>query len=189
MRSHWTLAIQSMDTNDEVFNKLLARLEPDLTDSTIRYKQLRLKMIRFFQWKRCGDAEILADETIARAVKKIIEGDEIHADDPYVYIRAIANNVYREYVRGEIKTRKLLANLLQPTLEPEVSEDCRIQCLRNLPSDRLKLLQEYFLDEKDSQLLAEELNITINALRLQMHRLKKRLDSCYEDCLKKLSEG
>lgn len=173
--------------NEEVFNKLLARLEPDLIDSTARYKQLRLKMIKFFQWRRCSDAEMLADETIARTVKNIIGGDEIQAEDPYVYIRVVAINVYKEYVRKEIKARTLFANLPQPTAESQAPEDCRIQCLLKLPPDKLKLLQEYFLDQKSSKQLAEELETTINGLRLQIYRLKKSLESCYEDCIEKLS--
>jgi RNA polymerase sigma factor (sigma-70 family) len=180
-----------MDKNEEAFNKLLASLEPDI-DPPERYKQLRFKMIKFFQWKHCGDVEILADETIARALKNIFEGYKIEADDPYIYIRAVAINVYREYVRKEIKTRTLIANLLQLPIESkvsEVSEDCGVQCLQKLHPDKLKLLQEYFLDEKSSEQIAEELGTTINGLRLQVHRIKKGLNSCYKECIKKLSRS
>jgi DNA-directed RNA polymerase specialized sigma24 family protein len=178
-----------MDINEEVFEKLLARLEPDLAGSTARYKQFRLKIIKFFQWKRCGDAEILADETIARAIKNVIEGKEIQADNPYAYVFVIAKHVYNEYVRKEIKKRTLLANFPQPPSESAESEDCWVQCLLKLPPAKLKLLQEYFLDEKSSQQLAEERNTSLNGLRLQIHRLKKELESCHEDCRKKLSKG
>jgi DNA-directed RNA polymerase specialized sigma24 family protein len=180
-----------MDINEESFSKLLARLEPDLADSTARYKQLRLKMIKVFQWRRCEDAELLADETITRAVKYIIEGNEIRADDPYVFIRKIAKFVYNEHVRKEIKVKTLLADLIQMPVQPPIgsvdSEDCRTECLLNLSPDKLKLLQEYFLDVKSSKQLAEELDTTINGLRLKIHRIKKELESCFEECLKKLS--
>ncbi|MFL6212791.1 MAG: RNA polymerase sigma factor [Blastocatellia bacterium] len=179
----------NMDINEEVFEKMLARLEPDLGDTTARYKQLRLKLIKFFQWKRCHDAEILADETIARTIKNLIKGDAIQADNPYVYVFGIARHVYNEFVRKEIKGRTLLANFPQPAGEPAESADCRIECLLKLPPNKLQLLQEYFLDEKSSQQLAEELNTTLNGLRLQIYRLKRELDSCYEDCRKKLSKG
>lgn len=178
-----------MDINEEAFDKLLARLEPDLTDPMARYKQLRLKMIKFFQWKRCGDAESLADETIARTAKSILEGNEIYADNPYVFILVIARNVYREYVRKEIKHRTLMSNLSEPETELRDSEDCKVQCLLSLPPDKLRLLQEYFLDEKSSKQLAEEHKTTINGLRLQIHRLKKGLQSCFENCNKKLSDS
>lgn len=177
----------NMDINEEVFEKILARLEPDLGDSTARYKQFRLKVIKFFQWKYCGDAEMLADETIARTIKNIIRGEEIQADNPYVYVFVIAKHVYNEYVRKEIKTRALLTNFPPPDSEAAESDDCRIECLLKLPPHKLKLLQEYFLDEKSSQQLAEELNTTLNGLRLQIFRLKKELGSCYDECRKKLS--
>lgn len=178
-----------MDNNEEPFDDLLARLEPELADSTARYKQLRSKLIKYFQWNRCGDPESLADETITRALKTVIKGTEIRADNRYYFIYAIAKNVRNEYIRREIKDRNLLDNFHEPTVELKDAEDCYVECLLNLPADKLKLLHEYFLDKRNSEQLAEELGITINALRLQIHRLKKALETCFEDCRKKLSES
>jgi DNA-directed RNA polymerase specialized sigma24 family protein len=169
-----------------VFDKLLARLEPDLPDSARRYKQVRLKMTKFFQWKRCADAESLADETIARAIKNVVEGLEIKANNPYIYIFVIAKNVYREYVRGEIKQRSLFSRLSDQPVQSGDWQDCRVQCLRELPPEKLRLLQTYYLDEKSSIQLAGELNVTVNALRLKIFRIKKDLESCYENCLRNI---
>jgi DNA-directed RNA polymerase specialized sigma24 family protein len=93
--------------------------------------------------------------------------------------------------RKEIKVKTLLADLIQMPVQPPIgsvdSEDCRTECLLKLSPDKLKLLQEYFLDVKSSKQLAEELDTTINGLRLKIHRIKKELESCFEECLKKLS--
>jgi DNA-directed RNA polymerase specialized sigma24 family protein len=178
-----------MDINEESFNNLLARLEPDLSDSTARYKKLRLKLTKFFQWKRCDDPEGLADETVARIIKNTIEGKEIYADNPYVYIFAVAKYVFNEYVRKEIKNKELLGNFSEPQIVSSDWEDCRIQCLQKLPPGNLQFLNEYFLGEKSSQELADELKISINALRIKIYRLKKDLEACYEDCRKKLSKS
>lgn len=179
----------TLDANEKMFDKLLARLEPDLPDSASRYKQFRLKLTKFFQWKRCADAESLADETIARAIKNVVEGLEIKADSPYVYVFVIAKNVYREYVRGEIKQRDLFDRLSEKAVQSDAWEDCRIQCLRELPPVKLRLLQVYHLNEKSSIQIASELNMTVNALRLKIFRLKKGLESCYENCRRNASKS
>lgn len=170
-----------MDTNLDHFDLLLLRLEPALADPPARYKRLRLKLIKYFQWKRCNDAEMLADETISRIIMKISEGQILQGDKLYSYVYAIAANLYKEYVREEQKKSTLLANIPQ-FRDPVEFDDCRHLCLRKLSSDKLKLIQEYYLNEKSPQQLAEELNVTLNALRLQIHRIKKELRACYKDC-------
>lgn len=178
-----------MNINEDIFNKLLARLEPTLPTSEARYKQLRLKMIKYFDWKRCEDAEGLADETIVRTAKSLMAGKEILADNPYFYIYAVAKNIYKEYVRKQIKREKLLDDLLDPTPLAETSQDCSGECLQKLSPDKLNLLRQYYLNIKDREALAQELNISLNALRLQVHRLKKELRDCYEKCRKKIAQG
>lgn len=175
--------------NEEVFDKLLARLEPDLPDSARRYKQFRLKLTKFFQWKHCADAESLADETVARTIKNILNGLEIETDNPYIYIFTIAKNVYREYVRREIKYRDLLSDITEQSGQPEEVEGCWAECLQALSREKLMLLQIYFLGDKNGIQLAEEMNMKVNALRLKIFRLKKELEACHEKCLRNLSES
>lgn len=170
----------------EAFDKLLIRLEPKLPNSEARYQHLRFKMVRFFEWKHCKDAEELADETIARTVSQLVSGKQILADNPYSYIYGVAKNVFREYVRNQIKIETLRKDLPEQFDEPENFEDCRSRCLQELSTEKLKLLQRYYLNPQDREALARELNITINALRLQVHRLKGELRGCHHRCRRKL---
>lgn len=176
-----------MDKNQQAFEDLLLRLEPKYPDQEKRYKQLRLKMVKFFAWKRCEDPDSLADETISRAVKKISEGEVIRAGNPYSYIYAIAKHVFMEYLR-EKRKREVIANDLPDDLQsyPEESQDCRKQCLQKLSKDKLSLLQKYYMSEPPREMLAKSFKVSLNALRLQVHRLKQELRTCEKDCLDNL---
>jgi RNA polymerase sigma factor (sigma-70 family) len=179
-----------MDKNQPPFEALLLRLELDYPDHEKRYKQLRLKMVKFFAWKRCEDPDGLADETISRAVKNLGAGEEIRTDKPYSYIYAIAKNVFMEYIR-EKKKREVIINDLPDHLQSssEDSQDCRAQCLQKLSNDKLRLLQQYYVGEESREMLARSLNISLNALRLQVHRLKQELRTCNEECLDNLKRS
>jgi DNA-directed RNA polymerase specialized sigma24 family protein len=175
-----------MDKNQQAIEALLLRLEPHHPDPEKRYKQLRLKMVKFFAWRRCEDPDGLADETIGRTVKTLSTGEEIHAENPYAYIYGIAKYVFMEYIR-EKKKREIILNDLPDHLQnySEDSQDCRRGCLQNLSKDKLSLLQQYYLGEETRERLARSLNMSLNALRLQVHRLKRELRKCEEECLEK----
>ncbi|HST23830.1 MAG TPA: hypothetical protein VLR90_22165 [Blastocatellia bacterium] len=179
-----------MDKNQQAFEALLLRLEPGCSDHEKRYKQLRLKMVKFFAWKRTEDPDGLADETISRAVKNLSEGEEIRADNPYSYIYAIAKHVFMEYLR-EKKKREIIVSDLTDHLRnyPEESQDCRKQCLQKLSGDKLSLLQKYYMNEEPREMLAQSLKISLNALRLKVHRLKQELRTCEKDCFNNLKRG
>ena len=173
-----------MDKNSQAFEALLLRLEPGFPDSEKRYKQWRLKMVKFFAWKRCEDPEALADETIGRTVKNLSAGEEIRAGNPYSYIYAIAKNIFMEYLRDKKKREAVINNLPDPVRSySDDSADCRKECLQTLSRDKRSLLQRYYMDEETRERLAKSLKISLNALRLQIHRLKQELRVCEEQCL------
>lgn len=174
-----------MEKNEKVFEALLFRLEPDLPDTERRYAQLRLKMVKFFSWRRCEDPDGLADETLSRAIRNISLGEEIHADNPYSYIYGIAKYVFMEYLREKTRRRKLTEDLAEQAQSySEDWEDCRKLCLQKLPPEKLSLLKQYYKGEEDREVLANALNLSLNALRLQVHRIKQELRACLKECLK-----
>ncbi|HYP29075.1 MAG TPA: hypothetical protein VE262_20360 [Blastocatellia bacterium] len=175
-----------MDIKNHIFDSFLLSLEPGLPDSASRYKLFRSKMVKFFEWRQCEDAAGLADETIARSFKQISAGTQILAEDPYPYVYGIAKNLYKEYVRRQVRDEKLAKKIEERPAPAEESHDCRAQCLRQVPEGKLKLLQRYYLHPEERETLALEHNMTMNALRLQVHRLKKELKECQEDCMRKL---
>ncbi|MGA9773670.1 MAG: hypothetical protein WBV94_31860 [Blastocatellia bacterium] len=176
-----------MGINEDRFEQLLVHLEPDYPDPEKRYKQLRVKMAKFFAWKQCEDPDGLADETISRAVKNLSQGEEIRADNPYYYIYAVAKHVFMEYLR-EKKKREIIVSDLTDQLRnyTEESQDCRKQCLQKLSGDKLSLLQKYYMGEESREILAQSLKISLNALRLQVHRVNQELRACEKHCLERL---
>jgi DNA-directed RNA polymerase specialized sigma24 family protein len=173
-----------MDNNQPDFERFLSRLEPDFSTSEKRYKQLRLKLMKFFSWRWCEEPDSLADETIIRIVKNIIAGEEIRVANPYSYVYGVAMNVFREYLRDKKKRQEIASNF--EVLSPDDSEDvrdCRMQCLQSLPPNKLNLLKQYYLSKENREELAASMKLSLNALRLQIHRIKNDLRFCYKECL------
>jgi RNA polymerase sigma factor (sigma-70 family) len=174
-----------MKTNEALINQLLLQLEPRQASPEARYKELRFKMVKFFAWRRCEDPELLADETVSRAISNITEGQEIRSENPYSYIYAIAKNVYREHLREKARRDDLPDDLPAETpADWGAVGDCRRECFERLSPDKRHLLYEYYFTDKSREQLANERGMTVNALRLQIHRIKNELRACYEGCLK-----
>ena len=174
-----------MDKDQESFDRLLIRLEPEQPNFEKRYSQLRFKLVKFFVWRRCQDPDNLADETISRIVKNITDGKTIRTDTPYSYIYGIAKYVFMEYLREKKKLQEI-GNSFPDEASPgeESVRDCRIECLKKLSLDKRLLLEQYYLDDSSREEIAERQHITLNALRLQIHRIKNDLKKCYRNCIK-----
>lgn len=175
-----------MDSNFDqtVFDKLFQLLEPDVQFVGRRFDRCRLKLFRFFVWRRCEDPDSLADETISRLLVKVKAGHEISAENPYSYVYAIANNVFKEYLRAR---KKVLGQIdieaFREVAPPVLAADCKKECLAELSEENLELLEHYYLDDDDPNDIALEKGLTLNALRLKVFRLKLGLRRCWENCL------
>ncbi len=191
----WTLTQEAMDC-------LLARLHPDRESAGQAYQELRGKVIVFFEGRRCAFPEELADETLNRLARKLAEGAPIV--DPNRYALGVASNIlqesYRQPARAtlsldeappecDLKAAWEAKRAGEDAAEEERRLDCMRRCLDELPADQRDLLIEYYQDEKRARIdhhkeMAERLGLTPNALYLQVHRLREKLASCLEDCLR-----
>jgi DNA-directed RNA polymerase specialized sigma24 family protein len=180
----------ALGTNkDKIFEDFLFRLEPSRPTDEERYKQLRLKVIKFFAWKGCDDNETLADKTISHLVRNLVAGEEISKAVTYSVIYAIASNVYKEYLQGKRRRELLPGNLAELPSKSEDVQDCRKECLQKLPLEKLKLIREYYLADESKERLAQSLGISLNALRLLVYRIKSQLRSCHQNCIKEKTTG
>jgi DNA-directed RNA polymerase specialized sigma24 family protein len=157
---------------------VLSLFDSDSTRAKREYDRLRFKLIRYFAWKgsRCPDD--LADETFFRVWRRVSQGAEIRSSNPDSYFYGVAANVLRE-------ERGLPAEL--PI--PELSTDRRLSSFGGLDRLELKLRLEELLKEllpedralllryytEDRQSLAREHRITLELLRLRIHRIKRDL--------------
>src|SRR6185503_11175891 len=69
----------------EAFDKLLALFSFDRDEAGKIYEELRIRLIRFFEWRGCGSADTLADQTFDRVMRKIDEGEEIENPKGFIY--------------------------------------------------------------------------------------------------------
>jgi DNA-directed RNA polymerase specialized sigma24 family protein len=172
------------NNNEEAFTSLLRRLEPRHSSTSSRYLHLRRKLAKFFAWRRCEDPEGLADEAISRLIKNLNAGQEIHSENAYSYVYAIAANLFKEYLRQKKKDQQIVENWQMPCPPAEAVRDCQRLCLQSLSKEKRQLLEKYYLDEEGREDLALAQSVSLNALRLQVHRIKNELRSCYQNCLK-----
>jgi DNA-directed RNA polymerase specialized sigma24 family protein len=168
---------------------LLSLLSPDREEAGIRYEILRKKLIRFFQSWGCDRPEELADTTFDRVMKKLGENTEIRATDSSSYFFGVARNVYLEYTRARQREQKMRESReLQPAPSPDPEPDERIdllrECLDGLSEDERRLALEYH-QGGDNILRRKELCRkagipTLNALRIRVHRIRRKLEECVE---------
>ncbi|MFL6255020.1 MAG: RNA polymerase sigma factor [Pyrinomonadaceae bacterium] len=168
-----------------VLDKLFQLLEPDSRSIEEGFRQCRFKLVKFFAWRYCEDPDNLADETVSRLLKNVRDGQVISADNPYSYVYAIAVNVFKEYLRAKKKgaAQTDLSEARDVVIQQE-ADDCKRQCFEQLPSEKRELLERYYQDDDSREDIAKEQGLSLNALRLKVHRIKQGLKRCREDCRK-----
>jgi RNA polymerase sigma factor (sigma-70 family) len=166
--------------------------DPDLAAS--EYRKLRQSLISFFKSRGCADAEGLADQTIERVVKLLPKFGNDLPSHPLRYCYGVARYIHKEYLRNEVSRNGGEPSKLSPvSYDPELAEDkealdrCLYNCLRELDEQKREMFTSYYLvssEEKSSfhQTMAEQLGITITALRLQILRIKEKLRACITEC-------
>jgi DNA-directed RNA polymerase specialized sigma24 family protein len=166
---------------------LLDRLGAEPQESAERYEQLRRKMINYFLWEQCENAEDLADECLDRVARKLEDGVEIQS--PSGYMAGVARIMVKENRSRRQREQAVMeefSNRIAHTGEAEDIEQAvrdLEECLKNFsPSQRSLLLRYYEGDHAQRILirarLAEELNILPNALRNRAMRLRTLLETC-----------
>jgi len=174
-------------TKDD-FEEFLSRLEPDSLSSEARYKRLRKKLSKFFAWRYTADPEELADETISRLVSKLGAGEGPSILKPYAYVYTIALHVFQEDQREKTKQDKITVELIrQDSQAAAYGFDCQKYCFKALSPENRELLKKYYASDESRQALAESLGLTLNALRVQVFRLKRGLKKCREKCIAEAS--
>ena len=76
-----------------------------------------------------------------------------------------------------------------PAEEPEAGDriDCLRHCLQRLPDEQRELVLRYHQESdhiRSRQTLSQELGIPMNALRIRVHRVRRKLEECVHECLR-----
>jgi DNA-directed RNA polymerase specialized sigma24 family protein len=180
----------------ESMQAFLNWLGGDTASGARRYEEIRQRLILLFRYRGCHIAEELADETIDRTARAVLKPDFQFEGDCLAYFRGVARNVYLEWMRKEQRTRTepIPESGLEAPAESTAAEIdgdpqfCLDQCLNRFPAARKILLIRYYQSDKRAkidgrQILAQEMGIGLNALRIQVFRLRNSLRKCINGCM------
>jgi RNA polymerase sigma factor (sigma-70 family) len=197
-KKHWSLTRDSLD-------RLLLLFDEEPRRAGEKYELMRAKLIRFFQCRGCQLAPDLADEVMNRVARRAHEGEEIRIATLGDYFYGVARNVLREFVRSPenalspideldlsprfAKQSEDLRNSSDARRDSESKLDCLESCLARLPAETRDLVISYYQDEagrkvRNRQRLADSMGVPMNALRIRVHRIRAKLETCVCDCLR-----
>jgi DNA-directed RNA polymerase specialized sigma24 family protein len=182
--------------NPDQFEGLLKQLSPDRDLAGAKYEQLRRRLVTILTYRGCTHPEEVADETMDRVARRLAEvapGSEI--DDPTRFVFGVAWNVAREWIRRQ-RTVPLPdgwdpvdpVDPEMPGLESDAGQGCLERCLQCLPPQDKDVVLTYYQEEglakiRHRAMVARQLKISANALRLKIHRITLRLRECVFHCV------
>lgn len=176
----------------EAFDKLLEWLDPDREQAAEKYQKLHTKLIGIFSNHGCADPEKLADETIDRVMSKMDSLLETYEGEPTRYFCGVARNILKEDLKRR-NTHEPLAERQQIECNDDQTKyDCLDKCMAELSAPSQSVILAYYEDRglekiRRRKKIAEELGITVTALRLRVFQMRLQLKKCLEECLEQVS--
>ena len=184
--SDWALSRESLQ-------RFLATLDPDQQRAAACYELLRRKLLKFFLWHNDAFADEHVDETFNRVSRKLEQGERVNHMSSYCY--GVARMMVKEIDRKASKERLAMAGA--QALEAANDDDdeararrsCLDKCLNALEPASRSLILSYYVGEGQQKierrrLLADELAISADALRIRAHRLRGKLEACVDGCMR-----
>lgn len=143
-------------------------------------EELRRDLRRFFEWRCCLDPEDLVQEVVFRALKRVSEGARVYADNPRSYFFGIARNLVKEGWKSPRRREEMM--------DPD-EWDRRASSSRDLEQAEANMVLGEYLDRvsppegqlivryytEDRSALSQELGISPGNLRVQVHRIRRKL--------------
>ena len=184
-QERWSLTRRALE-------RLLRRLDEQPEAAAREYEFLRRRLITFFSVRRADSPEALADETFDRVARRLEQGETIQHVRAYFY--GVAQRVALEWDKRQAQARDTLAAhvpLRGDDLDPERREariGCLEACLAALPRDERAVIQRYYhtgaLSHREGRKrLARRLGIGSPNLKMRVHRIRGRLETCLRECL------
>jgi DNA-directed RNA polymerase specialized sigma24 family protein len=181
------------------FDALMSRLDTDRNRAGDKYEEIRWKLVSFFQWSTCLDAEKLADEAFDRVAEKLV-GDEENIQNVVAFLWGVARKVRLEALRRNSRTVLLsdlsdapsfadwltIRNFQNEPAEDKLRLKCLRRCILSLSVSDRRLLMEYYSSRKRiaaRRKLAQEYGLTKGALRLRATRLRSKVEALIKEYL------
>jgi len=180
------------------FDRLLEWLGKDREEAAHKYEAIRRDLIKFFNRAVSSAAEDLADETINLVIEKLPQVIGSYTGDPRHYFFRVAQLKRLECIRklarrdggqlpDDLPDPQSSAVAKAEAEEQERRSFCLRECLRKLQPKERRTFLLYYRKGNQVQLelrrkMAAQMGISLNALRLQIHRLNERLHACITAC-------
>jgi RNA polymerase sigma factor (sigma-70 family) len=180
------------------YEMLLVRLDQNRVKAECDFLEIRRKLIKIFECRRCFDPSACADDAISRVARRLTEGEEIANIKSYIVgvARLIALEEHRSRRTSNIDDLETGVELADPAnQETELIErtlkerllGCLRRCLDELPPESRDLALSYYESDKDQiarrKNLAKRLGVSEETLRKRAQRLREKLESCVTKCL------
>ena len=187
--------MKNEDLTPEAFDGFLTWLDADREQAAQKYEAIRRRLIVFFEARRCACAEELADQTINRVVQRVPVFDGKYTGDPVPYFYRVAHYVQLNYLDtrvrrdgGEVSEATASGPPPGAAQTKEWQNTCLENCLQKLTPAQRQLVLQYYQENRQAKIeqrkwLAEQFGESLNALRLQLHRLRGQLRACVTACV------
>lgn len=174
------------------FEALLAALHPDRNEAGRAYERLRRRLIRFFTLHGAAGPDDLADEALDRLARRLHEGESIRQLPGY--LAGIAHLLLREEwarLQRDGRNARLGVAAGMPASDDDSAHEALEACLQTMPAASRELIYRYYSSEaranaQGRKKLADELGVSVNALRNRAFRLRQELEKCVKG---RLTEG
>jgi len=168
-------------------------------EAEARYLEMLRRLSCFFAGRGCRDAEDLAAECILRVAAKCSSLDASARESPSAYFYGVARNVLHEWWRHELRDSSRRESLRlelaragwsdgQAWSRKEAVHSCLDECMGRLSHGARRLVLSYYGEQgaakvESHQKLAAELGKSLNALRIEVHRIRATLRRCVAGCV------
>ena len=172
------------------FERLLNWLDADSERAGSIYEKIRWRLIAILASRGCRFPEELADETIDRVARRVVDIQSTYAGDKAIYFLGVMNNVHHEYLKQPQLSGSSGLND-DPGAKEEGKEKtygCLEKCLDRLAPHSKQMIEQYYAEDKRARIdlrkrIARELSINISTLRLRALRIREKLQACIDQCL------
>ena len=174
-------------------------------EAEVRFVEITRKLSYFFAGRGCREAEDLTTETVLRVAAKCAELPAAGFGDHIAYYYGVARNVHHEWLRDASRERTNRESAgKDPTLVPtadargrrheEEEHRCLDQCMARLTRGARRLILSYYDADKGTKItrhrqLAEQFGKSLNALRIEVHRIRTTLRRCVLECANSEAAG
>ena len=178
----------SDQTPPDDFERLLNWLASDREAAGRKYEEIRRTLHNYFRRREVADPLSLVDEVIERVTCKVAEVAPGFVGEPSHYFLAVARRVLAEWQRRPIE-KELPLNVIDSN-DSITHKELLLQSLEECWAKRTpreqSILYRYCVETPPFKLseardeLAGELEMSLTALRVMVHRLKKTIRRCIE---------